>query len=154
MTSVVRIPSLPNAPSIAPNLKFAVYDPGTDITYRADLSAVLSLDEVSFITSGSTLTLDFNNLKERKFRGNAAIGAAKTWQFTNDSIAARVPSLIFEVSTLDAQEFPAEFLMADSRWDPALKTWTPNDVGIYVATIVKYGANWLMTIDDKGGPFI
>lgn len=109
-----------------------------------------SLERVTTSTAGATITLDFNNLSERMFKGSAAIAAPKTWAFDNEGNAKALRSFVFTMTGMDPQTMPANVQMSDAGFVAGV--WTPDREGKYDASAVydEIDDIWLLTIK---GPY-
>jgi len=115
-----------------------------------DWEMIAALDLQSVNTTTASIVIDFLHLDRLRFKGSNTIGAAKTWSFDNDEIAKEF-SLLFELTTLDQQTFPASVIMSDGRWElDGSQIWTPMSVGKYKMVGTWDGANWWIEIN---GPF-
>jgi hypothetical protein len=103
--------------------------------------------------SGGTITLDFDDRKERLFIGSASFGTPKTIALANDT-AALCMNFKFNFSNVAAVlTFPTTFTMQtlDSlRWNDGAHTFTPSATGLHVFTATYDGTDWHLT---ASGPY-
>ncbi len=109
----------------------------------------LYLNSANVVTTGGTITLDLNNQIQRIFTPSNDIGGIKTWALSNAGNGLRI-EFSFNLTSLVVQTFPSNFVMSDARWITASNTWTPLDLGEYLAKATYNGTNWRLTIE---GPF-
>lgn len=105
---------------------------------------------VDVSTASGTITLDFGNETERRYKGSANITAARAWALDNDDNAVLIPSILFQTNAGVVHTFPAEFKMSNALWDSSAKTWTPLDAGRYEGSACFDGTNWWLKIE---GPY-
>lgn len=103
-----------------------------------------SSEKKQVVTTGGTLTFDFQKKSDRVFFGSATIAAAKTWAFSNSENAAKFVFL-FQISGEYGQQMGPSVIMDDVRFDNGTKIWTPSgDLGKYKAEGYFDGTNiWL-----------
>lgn len=109
------------------------------------------LIRATIVTTANPIVIDMQSLGEIMFVSSASIGAPKTWIITNIGSALFIPSLIFTMTTLDIQSFPANFKMLsfDANWNSSNQQWTPPDVGNYEMSATFDGTFWLMKIQGQ-----
>jgi hypothetical protein len=116
---------------------------------NSDMSCTCdTIDLLNVSSAPGVITLNLNLKKSRIFNIVPDIGAPKTWALSNDFIALAF-KFVFTMSSLDAQTFPANFKMSDGRWDDVAKTWTPADLGKYLAEATFDGVNWNVEISQS-----
>lgn len=114
----------------------------------ANIVSSLFLTTRSVSTSGGTLTLNFANIDDTVFYGDASFGSAKEIVLSNDTKAIRFV-FTFEVSDVAAViTFPSSFVMSDIRWDSGSKEWTPDGTGLFKAQAIFNGSNWFLEISN------
>lgn len=127
-----------------PVLNTLLEDFADSVLFRGDVS----IENFTVVTTGGTITLDFQLFREALFTGSAAIGADKTWVFANQLNARRL-FFRFNLSGLHVQTLPATVKMPDwtGGWDDTAKTWTPSQIGDYEAEATYNGTQWNMKIN-------
>lgn len=107
------------------------------------------LSRVIVDTTGATIPLNLNDLKQRMFVGSDPIAAPKVWALDNDSNALVFQNK-FSLTGLHPQTMPASFKMqsSDPRWNSGTKVWTPAAIGDYEASATFDGTNWNLKISD------
>lgn len=120
------------------------------VYYWASASVVTDfLQEVTVDTSGASITLDMNSLKQRMFVGSATIATPKDVALSNNGNAL-VYDFHFEISNVAGVLTFPDTLMADQNWDDLNKQWTPPATGLYEGGATFDGTNWKLKIN---GPF-
>lgn len=102
-------------------------------------------------TAPAVINLNFAGLTRSNFVGNADIGAAKTFTFSNEAGALFFTGMFTLTGGLWALTMPANVKMTDARWNAGTLTWTPLDQGTYKMSGEHSGANWF--IDEIAGPY-
>lgn len=112
----------------------------------------LEVNIVEYDSAPGIIVLPFANTRERVFKPNAIIAAAKEWQLQEAAAAHRF-TLFFEIGgTGDyLQKFPANFKMNSVRWNPATQEWQPPEAGEYKAVVAFDTVDWWMMIE---GPIV
>lgn len=99
-------------------------------------------------TGAAPINVNCDNQARCAFKGSVAIGAAKTWNFTNAAFL-REAIIRFELSTADIQTFNG-VLCNDGAWNSATHQWTPPVAGKYKAIATSDGVDIYLEIF---GPF-
>lgn len=119
------------------------------VQYLADsfLNSVTDqLETLSINTTNPTITLFFQDCRDRIFFGASSFATAKTIDFDSATNALRF-SFIFEITNVAAVlTFPSSVVMSDARWDNTAKAWTSVDIGKFKADAVFDGTNWYIEI--------
>lgn len=109
-----------------------------NVDFRDPLSSVL--------TSGSTITLDFENRVRKGFYGSASFSTPKTLAFSNDTNARVLDAFFFDIDAGGSLAITG--YMADGR--RVAGVWTPFDAGRYVMWGYKNATDWhLFVSSDK-----
>lgn len=128
---------------------FNSYNSSDSPTQNNDMDCACdTIDLLKVSSVPSVITLNLAQKKARVFSIEPAILEEKTWALSNDFLALSF-KVIFSISDLFAQTFPATFKMNDIRWDAPSKTWTPAEAGTYQAEGVFDGTNWQVVISQS-----
>lgn len=128
---------------------FNSYNSSDSQTQDNDMSCACdTIDLLKVSSASSVITLNLAQKKARVFSIEPAILEAKTWALSNDFVALSF-KIIFALSDIFIQTFPANFKMDDVRWNSGAKTWTPEDAGTYTVEGVFDGTNWQVVVSQS-----
>lgn len=89
-----------------------------------------SLERVTVSTAGSTITMDMNGRRHRKFVGSASFSTPKTIALSNDTAIEEI-IFFFSVTDVNAElTMPSSFVMSDINFDGSI--WTPPATGKFM----------------------
>jgi hypothetical protein len=118
---------------------------GQDVVIHYFTGVSISTDplaRVTVTTSGATVVLDFESLKQKKFVGSVAIDEIATWSILNATNALEFTAFV-EFTGAFAQTFPASFILNDGG--AVANVWTPG-AGKYKIKGEFDGTNWHVDI--------
>jgi len=130
--------------AIGGNTKLRVYNMLIDLID----SLCLILDIATVSTASGTIDFDFALKQARKFLGSASFATAKSITFSNATNAVEF-DFFFQITNVAAiLTFPSSVIMNDVRWNTSGQTWEASEIGIYKASALFDGTNWIMDISN------
>lgn len=151
MATDKKITELPVAGTLTGDELFELVQGG--VNKQSNVSNVISLVEPDFVqsvvdTSGTLVTLDFEDTLKGSFTGSVTFNAPRTITPSNDSRAIEY-DFMFEVTDVDIPiDFGSNTRSPDARYLDGV--FTPQDVGLYKVKGTRYGPGGLWLLDFNG----
>jgi hypothetical protein len=110
-----------------------------------------SLDTLLVTTTGSSISLDFNNKVERVFYSTSSFTGGKTIILSNDSNALLLVYHFQVTGSGAALTFPLNFKSSDQRFESSILTVTGAGYYEFTATYDPGAAIWKLKAEIDGG---